>query len=126
MFQKNPKDINVKGFNMTRNKNEDKVMTEHVSCDCKCKFNSKICNSNQKWNSKTCKCEGKNYRTCKKGYSQNRSTCICENNNHITIDNYYFFPSLCKKKVQYKMENNELKKFRIKNCTQKNLILTTF
>ena len=34
--------------------------------DCKCKFNSPIYNSNQKWNNKTCPCECKNYRTCKK------------------------------------------------------------
>ena len=31
------------------NKNEAKPMTEHISCECKCKFNSKTCNSNQKW-----------------------------------------------------------------------------
>ena len=31
-------------------------MTEHVSCDCKCKLNSGTCNSNQKGNNKTCQC----------------------------------------------------------------------
>ena len=45
---KEMKDIAVKAFNMITNKNEAKSMTEHVSCDCKCKFNSKIYNSNQK------------------------------------------------------------------------------
>ena len=25
---------------------------EHISCDCKCKFNSTTWNSNQKWNNK--------------------------------------------------------------------------
>ena len=29
------------------------AMTGHISCDCKCKFNSTICNSNYKWNKKT-------------------------------------------------------------------------
>ena len=38
---KETKDINVKAFNMIINKDEAKVMTEHVSCECKCKFNSK-------------------------------------------------------------------------------------
>ena len=38
-------------------------MTEHISCDCKCKFNSATYNSNQKWNNKTCQCECKDYRT---------------------------------------------------------------
>ena len=43
----------VKVFNMIANKNEAKTTTKHVSCDCKCKFNSTTCNSNQKWNNKT-------------------------------------------------------------------------
>ena len=51
---KETKDINVKAFNMATNKNEAKAMTKHISCDCKCKFNSTTGNSNQKWNSKTC------------------------------------------------------------------------
>ena len=31
-FPKATKDINVKAFNMTTNKNEAKAMTEHISC----------------------------------------------------------------------------------------------
>ena len=45
---KETKDINIKAFNMITNKNEAKAMTEHISCDSKCKFNS----TNQKWNIK--------------------------------------------------------------------------
>ena len=41
------KDVNVKAINIIRKENEAKAMTEHISCDCKCKFNSTICNSNQ-------------------------------------------------------------------------------
>ena len=37
---------------MITNKNEVEAMTEHTSCDCKCKFNSTTCKSNQKWNEK--------------------------------------------------------------------------
>ena len=65
---KEAKDINVKGFNMKTNKDEAKTMAEHFSCDCKCKFNSTTCSSNQKWNNKSCQCECKNYRKCKKYY----------------------------------------------------------
>ena len=50
------KDINVKVFNMTRNKNEAKTMAKNISCDCKCKFNGTTYYSNQKWNNKTCQC----------------------------------------------------------------------
>ena len=57
---KEKKDINVKEFNMITNKNEAKAMTEYIPCDCKCKLNSKVRNSNQKWNNKTCQCECKN------------------------------------------------------------------
>ena len=68
---------------MITNKNETKIMTKHISCDCKCKCNSTICNSEQKWNNKTCQCEWKYYRTCKQDYSWNPSTCICENSKYL-------------------------------------------
>ena len=42
------KDINVIAFNVITNKNEVKTMTKHILYDCKCKFNSTTCNSNQK------------------------------------------------------------------------------
>ena len=32
---KETKDINVKAFNMIKNKNEAETMTKHISCDCK-------------------------------------------------------------------------------------------
>ena len=41
---KETKDINVKAFNMITNKDGAKAMIEHISCDCKCKFNSRKCN----------------------------------------------------------------------------------
>ena len=47
---KETKDINVKAFNMTTKKGEVKAMKEHISCNCKCKFNSETSNSKQKWN----------------------------------------------------------------------------
>ena len=80
---KESKNINVKAFNMIINKNEAKAMTEHISCNCKCKFNSTTCNSKEKWNNKTCPCECKNYHKCEKDYSWNPSTCICKNNKYL-------------------------------------------
>ena len=74
---KETKHIYVKAFNMITNKDEAEAMGEHISCDCKCKFNSTACNSKQKWNNKRCKCECKKYCQCKKYYSWNLSTCIC-------------------------------------------------
>ena len=46
---------------MITKKNEAKTMAKHISRDCKCKFNSTTCSSNQKRNNKTCQCEYKNY-----------------------------------------------------------------
>ena len=47
-----------------------------------CKFDSKKCNSNQKWNNDKCRWERKNakeHRVCKKDYIWNLATCTCEN-----------------------------------------------
>ena len=68
---------------MITNKNEAQTMTKHISCDCKCKFNSTTCNSNQKWNNETCQCKCKNYRKYKKDYSWNPSICTCENRKYL-------------------------------------------
>ena len=75
---KETNNINVKAFNMITNNHQVNTMAEYISWDCKCKFNNTICNSNQKWNYKTCQCEFNNYRKYKKDYSWNPSTCICE------------------------------------------------
>ena len=34
--------------------NEAKTLVKHISCDCKCKFNSTTFNSNQNWNNDAC------------------------------------------------------------------------
>ena len=83
LFPKERKHKNVKAFNMIPNKTEAKAMTQHISCDCKCKFNSTTCNSKQKRNKKTGQYECKNYCKCKKDYSWNLSTCICENSKYL-------------------------------------------
>ena len=58
--------IKVKVFNMIIRINEAKRLVKHVLCECKCKFNCKIWNLNQKWNNDTCQCECKKYCACKK------------------------------------------------------------
>ena len=39
---------------MITEKNESKILTKDVSCECKCKFDERKCNSNQKWNNDEC------------------------------------------------------------------------
>ena len=58
-------------------------MTDHISCDCKCKLNNTTCNPIQKWNNKTCHCECKNYYKCEKDCSWNPSSCIYENRKYL-------------------------------------------
>ena len=79
--KRNKRQLNVKSFNIKKNKDEAKAMTEHISCDFK--FNGTTCNSKQKWNSKTYQCGCKNHCKCKKGYSCNPRTCICENSKYF-------------------------------------------
>ena len=40
-------DSNLSVSNMITGKNESKVLTKDTSCECKCKFDGKKCNSNQ-------------------------------------------------------------------------------
>ena len=63
---KEAKDINVRAFNLITYKNEAKAVTKHIPFDCKYKFDSTVCNSNEKWNNKACQCEYKYYCMWKK------------------------------------------------------------
>ena len=56
---------------MITDKDEAKAMTEHISCDCKCKFNSATCNSKQNGIIKYVNVNAKNFYKCEKGYSWN-------------------------------------------------------
>ena len=85
---------------MITNKNEAKVMTEHISFDCKCKFNRTVCNSNQKWNSKSCQWECKSYCTYKKDYSWNPSTCFFENSKYLIVMKLFLLWILYQQKRQ--------------------------
>ena len=37
-------------FNMIRGIHESKILTKHISCECKCKFDGIKCNSDPWWN----------------------------------------------------------------------------
>ena len=63
-------------------KNVAKTLAKHISCECKCKFDGRKCNSNQKWNNDKCRCKCKNKKKhpiCKKDYICNPTTCSFEN-----------------------------------------------
>ena len=47
-------------FNIIRGINEFKTLTKHTLCKCKCKFDGRKCNSNQKLNNGKCRCDCEN------------------------------------------------------------------
>ena len=70
--------INQSVFNMIKSK----ALIKHISCKCKCKFDSRKYIQNQKSNihKYRCTCENpKNHEVCEKDYIGNPATCSCEN-----------------------------------------------
>ena len=55
-------DLNLSVFNMIWGINESKTLTKHFTCECKCRFGGRKCNSNQKSNNDKCWCECKNLK----------------------------------------------------------------
>ena len=79
-------DLNLNVFNIMTGINESKRLTKHISCECKCRFDGRKCNSNQKWNNNKCRCEFKipaEYHACKKDFIWNHATCNCENGEYV-------------------------------------------
>ena len=44
------KDLNLSMFNTITRINESRISTKHLSCECKCRFDGRKCNSDQWWN----------------------------------------------------------------------------
>ena len=66
--------------------NESKTLTKHLSCEFKCKFDCRKCNSNQKWNNYKSLCECRNlkeHHVYKKDYIWNPATYSCENGKYL-------------------------------------------
>ena len=66
-------------FNIITRINESKTLTKHISCECKCKFDGRKCNSDQWCNNDKCQCVCKKRHVCEKDYIWNPAPCICEN-----------------------------------------------
>ena len=62
------KDVNAKEFYMITRRIKAKMLVKHISCDCKCKYYSLTCNSNQKGKNGNCQCDFKKYCACKEDY----------------------------------------------------------
>ena len=92
-------DLNLSMFNMNTRINESKTLTNHTSCECKCKFERKKSNPDQLWNNDKCWCECKKHHICQKDYVWNSATCNCENEKHLAsiIDDS---PTICDEAIE--------------------------
>ena len=61
-------DLNVSGFTMITRINESKALAKHISCECKCRFDGRKCNSDQWWNNNKCRCGCIKCHVCEKDY----------------------------------------------------------
>ena len=68
---------------MVTGKNELKILTKDILCECKCKFDVIKSYSNQKWNNDKCQCECKKHHIREKDYIWNLSICSCENGKYL-------------------------------------------
>ena len=81
------KNLNVKVFNLISMTNK----TRHITCKCKCRLDSSVCNNKQHWNKDKCKCEWKELidkGVFDKGFIWNPSNCECECDKSCDIGEY--------------------------------------
>ena len=81
------KDLNLCVFNMITGINKPKRLAKHITCECKCKFDDRKYNSNQKWNNNKCRYEcknGKEHHVCKKDFIWNPAACSCKNGKNLS------------------------------------------
>ena len=71
---------NLSVLNMITETNESKTLSKHISCECKCIFDGRKYNSDQKWNKDKCRCKHpEECHVCGKYYISNPTTCTCKN-----------------------------------------------
>ena len=76
-------DLNLSVFSMIRGINESKTLKKHASCECKCRFDGRKCNSDQWSNNDKCQCECKKRHVCGKDYVWNPAACNCKNGKYL-------------------------------------------
>ena len=69
--------------NMIKEINESKNLTKHISCECKCKFDGRKCNSNQKWNNNKRRFKCRKHHIYEKDYICNPTACNCKKGKYL-------------------------------------------
>ena len=75
--------LHLSAFNMITGINESKVLTKHISCECKCTFDGTKCNLNQWSNNNKSPCECKKHFIWENDVVWNRAICNCENRKYL-------------------------------------------
>ena len=86
------KNINIKVFNLMSRTNETRHVKWHETCKCKCRLDTSVCNSKQRWNKDKCRCEWKELidkGICDKRFIWNPSNCECECDKLCDFGKYY-------------------------------------
>ena len=77
---------------------EWKTLIKQASCNCKCKFDGRKCNTKQKWNNNKYQYQFKRstkHSVCKEDYAWNPRICACECDKDCEIEEYLKY---CQKK----------------------------
>ena len=93
--------------------NETKHIKWHETCKCKCRLDTSVCNSKQRWNKDKCRCECKELidkGICDKGFIWNPSNCECECDKSCDVGEYLDYANCkCRKRLVDKL---------IEECTE--------
>ena len=82
-------DLNLNVLSRITGIKESKILTKHISCECKRKFDGRKCNSVQWWNNNKCRCECKKHQVCEKDYVWNSATCSFEHGKYFKINGQF-------------------------------------
>ena len=98
------KNLNVKKlFSLVSGINETRHTEWHETCKYKCRFNSSVCNNEQRWNNDKCRCECKELidkGVCDKGFIWNPRNCECECYKSYDFSEYLDFKNCkCRKRL---------------------------
>ena len=118
-------ELNLSVFIMTAGINESKTLAKHISCEWKCTFDEKKCNSYQWWNNDKYRCKSKKRHVCEKDYVWNPATCNCENGKYLaSIMDYSAIT--CNEVIEYYDEETIFNKKKATDKTQNFYILFAF
>lgn len=82
-FSNKTEDLHLNVFNLIKELNRSKRLIKHISCNFKCKFYDRKCNSNWKWNN-NCQCKCKTLIKLQ-DFFWNPSTCACDSFVYLKI-----------------------------------------